>query len=190
MLPRFTFLAIFIASSAGCVGHFLYESPGSVLTSAGQQTNALLYWYGDDGRLWYGRRYRQIDSGVSMIVCGTPAKSFDGGDEEEPLMIKSRPGDRLVRREDDDGGLVPIADPPVLSPGSGCGQISLSGAGVPSKKLIQGSTPDVSVLCDNPQRPDRYPAAGIYRFESINRTRIKGHVEPGDVCAGQGGTPP
>ncbi len=189
MLQRFTFLAMFIATCAGCVGHYLYESPGNVLTTAGQQTNALLYWYGDYGRLWYGKRYRQIDSGVSMIVCGTTPKSFDGGNEDEPLMIKSRRGDRLVRREDDDGGLVPTDDPPALRPGSNCGQIFLSGAGVPSKKLIPGTTPDVSVLCDNPQRPDRYPAAGIYRFESTNRTKIKGQVEPGDICAAQGGRP-
>jgi hypothetical protein len=182
MLQRYAFLTILIATTAGCIGHYRYESQGTVVTAEGQSTHALLYWYGDDGRLWYGKPYRQIDSGISMIVCGRPAKSFDGGGEDDPLVLLSRAGDQRIRRATDDSELVPITPPERLVPGKNCGEVSLAGSGVPSKALEPGSKPAISVLCDNPSKPLRYPAVGIYRFESINRTKVKDNIPPGDIC--------
>ncbi len=183
MRHRITLALLLLGTNAGCVGHYLYQSEGTVESAGGDAQAALLYWYGDDGRLWYGKRYTQIDSTISMIVCGSTPKQFDGGGADDPVMIKSRPGDRQVIETGEDGGLVPVLEPQPLPPGSNCGEIAESGVGQPSSALEPGMSPVVNVLCDNPSRPQRYPAAGTYRFDAISRIKVRENVPPEDICA-------
>ena len=63
------FIALLSLSVSACVGHFRYESRGTVvLASSEQPSEALLYWYGDEGRLWYGKRYKQMCSGETAAT--------------------------------------------------------------------------------------------------------------------------
>jgi len=182
MILRTLLTASLLSLLSACVSHYRYESAGTVVDTEGQQQAAMLYWFVDDGRLWYGKPYKMPDSGVTLLVCDTTAKSFDGGDAGEPLMLKSRSGDRLVASNDGSNQVIMLDTPTRLPPGSQCGTIGVDGKLVSSAQLTTTLTPGVSILCDNQSRPNRYPKAGRYRFDPIERIKVKGNAAPADIC--------
>ncbi len=170
---------------SGCLGHYRYESQGSVTTSSGESTNALLYWYGDDGRLWYGKRYKQIDSGLEMNICGATSKQFTPAEGDNVgLQLPSRSGDLQVAQVDSSGGMVRLPEPKRLTPGARCGQISVGGAMVSTEDLDEGAKPEVIILCENERSSIRYPQIGRYVFNTITKTKVKGNDPPESVCNG------
>lgn len=168
----------------GCIGHFRYESQGSVTTSTGGTNNALLYWYGDDGRLWYGKPYQAVDSGLEMNVCGATSKQFEPEEGENlTLQLPSKSGDQQIARFDSRGGrVVNLPEPKRLTPGSSCGQISIAGQAASTEDLTAGEKPEVIILCENQRKPERYPAVGRYKFNAITKTKVDGNVPPESVC--------
>jgi hypothetical protein len=90
MLIRKLLLSVALVALTGCIGHYRYESQGEVMLADSQGHPALLYWYADDGRLWYGKAYRQPDTSLGLLVCGTPLRNFDGADAGEPVVLRSR----------------------------------------------------------------------------------------------------
>ena len=184
MSTRFIAIIVFLSTlSSGCIGHYRYESQGNVLIASGQQTEALLYWYGDEGRLWYGPRYKQTDTDIDMIVCDMTPKSFEpAGADNDELQLLSRSGDSQVVAVNNSGEIVPLSEPKRLSVGSECGRLSVSQATVSTNDLHSGTEPNVIILCFNAQRPDRYPEAGRYEFRPIARIKVDGNEEPTNFC--------
>ena len=174
------FIALLSLSISACVGHFRYESRGTVvLASSEQPSEALLYWYGDDGRLWYGKRYKQSDSDIVMRVCGTTPKSFvPSGEGDAELQLLSRSGDRQVAKVDSTGDVVALNAPKRLPPNSTCGGIAVSGAKALTEDLTAGVEPQLFILCDNQQRPDRYPKPRRYLFKEVTKTKVAGNEAP------------
>ena len=168
----------------GCVGHYRYESNGSVSNSIGGTSNAILYWYGDDGRLWYGKRYQAVDSGLEMIVCDSTSKKFEANEGEDvALQLPSKSGDQQIARFDSRGGrLITLPEPKSLPPGSSCGQIFNDGRAASTDDLAVGVKPEVIILCENQRRPDRYPSVGRYDFSAVTQTKVDGNVPPDTVC--------
>ena len=170
---------------SGCIGHYRFESRGSVTSSSGESTNALLYWYGDDGRLWYGKRYQALDSGLELNICGATSKQFTLPEEANTgLQLPSRSGDRQMAQVNSDGKVGKLPEPKRLPPGSSCGQISIAGKPALTEDLSVGAKPEVIILCENERTPDRYPATGLYEFTSVTKTEVAGNVPPESVCPG------
>jgi len=168
----------------GCIGHYRYESQGSVTKASGGTSNALLYWYADDGRLWYGKRYQAVDSDLEMNICGATSKQFAPPEESNKgLQLPSKSGDQQIARFHSRGGrVVNLPEPKRLTPGSSCGQISIAGKSVSTEDLTAGEKPEVIILCENQRKPERYPAIGLYQFKVITKTKVDGNVPPESVC--------
>jgi hypothetical protein len=182
VLIRKLLLLFALVALSGCIGHYRYESQGEVSIADSQQRAALLYWYVDDGRLWYGKAYKQPDSSLGLIVCGTPPSNFDGGDAGDPLVLKSRSGDRQVVELNEQGRVVELSDSGRLPVGSSCGGIDIDGKPATSDHLVEGAIPRISILCDNPGRPGRYPVAGIYVFGEVSRAKVENREAPDTFC--------
>ena len=179
-----TAIVFSLALLSGCVGHYRYESHGSVLVADDRQIEAVIYWFGDDGRLWYGKRYRQVDSDVALEGCDFVPKSFDaaaGGDSA--LLISSKSGDSQVAEVNDAGGVVKLTQPIRLPPGSDCGRISVDMAAVLTSDLRPGVEPEVIILCKSVRSPQSFPAANLYRFDAIVRTKVDGNPPPTVDCS-------
>ena len=179
-------LSLLTGFLTGCIGHYRYESVGTLLDSSGQSQDALLYWSADDGRLWYGKRYFSADSDVSMIICGTEPTSFEpvGADSELRLMLISESGDRQIASLNAQRELTQIDPPLRLKVGSSCGELTLDGRAITVENLIEGAVPEVIFWCDNANDPDRYPRSRQYLFEAVNRTKVSGDDrDPMDVCS-------
>lgn len=171
---------------SGCMGHYRYESRGSVTTSSGESSNAILYWFADDGRLWYGKSYKQVDSGLEMNVCNATSKQFvPAGDDNTVLQLPSRSGDRQVAHVVSSGEMVRLPEPTKLKPGNSCGRISVTGSAVSTEDLSEGAKPEVILLCENVSKPDRYPEIGRYEFKAITKTKVKENLPPDIVCPAQ-----
>ena len=176
-------VCVMLLLMGGCIGHYRYESKGNVATSSSGNTQALLYWYGDDGRLWYGRRYQAVDSGVEMKVCkGTPKQFAPLGNENVTLQLSSRARDHRVAEVDSSGNVVNLPDPEILKAGNFCGQISISGQAASTEDLSVGAKPEVIILCESQRNPDRYPAVGRYEFKAVTMTKVDGNEPPESVC--------
>jgi hypothetical protein len=175
-------LGFLIGLLTGCIGHYRYESVGTLLDSSGQSQDALLYWAADDGRLWYGKRYFSSDSDVSVIICGSVPTSFGPVDSE--LQLFSESGDRQIARLNAERELTPIDTPQRLVVGSSCGELTLDGLAIAVENLTEGVAPEAIFWCDNANNPNRYPRAQQYLFGEITRTKVSDNDrEPVDVCS-------
>jgi len=178
-------VVVLVALASGCVGHYRYESRGIVFVAENQQANAVMYWFGDDGRMWYGSRYRQTDTDIEMNVCGMTSKSFEpAGEEQSSLQLLSRSGDQQVAAPDDAGNVIRLPEPKPLRPGSECGRVAVGQAKALTDDLQPGVEPDVIILCENVQKSERYPDARLYEFQAVVRVKVKENEPPATNCPG------
>lgn len=164
----------------GCVNHYRFESRGTVELASGQTADAVMYWFGDEGRLWYGKSFRQIDSDLELRVCGVTPKSFVPHDQSNALQLPGRSGDMQILNLEQGGQLSMLAEPIMVreSEKDPCGKILVAGNEVEISQLNEGIKPDVVFLCKNIQRPDRYPNARLYSFQLVSKTEIKNRKAP------------
>ncbi len=162
---------ILAVAISGCVHNYQYLATGQVMTASEEERHALLYWRADEGRLWYGREYAQVEQTPVMRVCGASVHPFAVTDDGH-LQLDSGANDYRVLIVNDEGQLDPLEEPQRLRDGSRCGAILLDGDPVGTEALHEGARPGVAVTCENRVRSDRHPAAGIYRFNPVSRERI------------------
>ena len=74
-------LAAVLALLSGCVSLYQYSSEGEITTHNGEQRSAVLYWHKDEGRLWYGKKYEQLETDVTLRICNGVPKPFVLGDD-------------------------------------------------------------------------------------------------------------
>ncbi|MCL6416820.1 hypothetical protein MIB92_14260 [Aestuariirhabdus sp. Z084] len=174
------FLLVFLT---GCVSNYQYRAFGTITTSDNQQRNAVLYWNKDEGRLWYLKKYEQVDTSVTLRVCqGTP-KIFSLDAASGRLILPSKANDLLVTRLDSRGRLTPVEPAKRLQEGQGCGLIRVDKTAVSADQLNRGRQPEILIFCRNPTRPDRYPQAGTFTFESITAKEYDSEQRPApDPC--------
>lgn len=170
------------AALAGCVTNYQYLSRGEIATAAGGPRSAVLYWQKDEGRLWYGKKYEQVDTSLTMRVCEEVPKPFSLGNGKH-LVLFSRSGDRRVGEIADNGTVKRLAAPQPVGEDSDCGFILLDGAPTDTAHLATGTRPAVAIVCDNVRRPDRYPPIGIYAFGAVSRTETDKDRTAPDPCA-------
>jgi hypothetical protein len=183
-------VAVITACLTGCISHYRYESRGIVKNHAGEEQGALLYYEEDDGRLWYGRKYRMPDSDADLKVCKATDKSFVPTSESDPsLGLMSQGGDSKVAALSDAGAIAPLESPERLHPGETCGVVLVGGAPAGIEELDEGVKPWVAIFCENPRRPGRYPEAALYPFDALTRKKVKSDRTPSSPCvegAGEG----
>jgi len=179
-----TFIVGVSVFAAGCVTHYRYESTGMVTSSSATESRALIYWFADEGGLWYDKDQAVLDSDVTMRVCGGLPKTFvPFGEDPGNLQIRSNSGDLQTVRIEADGDVVPLPEPGRLRVGEGtCGQIEVSRKQAVIKDLIVSVEPEIIILCKNNRDPASYPRGGRYKFAAVTRTTIKDDREPADFC--------
>ena len=168
---QLTIILIATVLIVSCISQYRYESHGSVELSTGQTAEAVLYWFGDEGRLWYGKKYQKTDSDLEMRICGVTPKSFVPDEQTQALQLLSKSGDMMVVSIDEQGKLSNLEAPVRVPADSPCGKILLSGSGAKITDLAEGANPAVIFLCKSTKNPDRYPNASIYQFQAVTKTK-------------------
>lgn len=174
-------LLVTAALLSSCIPNYQYRAAGTVAFAGGVSRDAVLYWHRDEGRLWYGAKYEQADSELSMLVCQVPPKKFSLG-ADGSLELPGKAGDVRVATLDAAGKVAPVTPEPV-SDGGRCGAIALDGAPTRTDRLREGTRPVVAILCENATRPDRYPVAGQYAFGPVSRQKSAKDQAAPDPCA-------
>jgi len=151
---------------SGCATNYRYEARGELPGTDGEPRNAVLYWFKDEGRLWYGSRYEQVDSDAILRVCNDLPRPFSP-DDDGWLALEGKSGDLLAARILPEGGIEPLAEP--LQELAACGRVQVNGQPAGTVNMAVGIQPVVSILCRNPARPGRYPEIGSYRFSMVSR---------------------
>lgn len=164
----------------GCgTTHYLYRADGEVSMTDGDVRSAALYWYGEEGRTWYGWPYEQTDTSLTMRVCGVVATStFALDDSGTQVELLSDANDLRVARIDEAGEIELLAEPGRIAEGGRCGVILVGGRPVATDALAVGVRPVVGILCRDPLRPDSYPAVARHPLAAVARSAI-GDDAPG-----------
>lgn len=183
-IKLFAFVVGVSVFTAGCVTHYRYESTGMVTSSSAAESRALIYWYADEGGLWYDKDQAVLDSDVTMRVCGGLPKTFvPFGEDPGNLQIRSNSGDVQTTKIDAGGDIVSLQQPERLRVGDGtCGQIEVSSKEANIKDLAVSVKPEIIILCKNIRDPKSYPRGGRYKFSAVTRTMIKDDRDPADFC--------
>lgn len=166
---------------AGCATNYQYLARGEVATAGGGPRSAVLYWHKDEGRVWYGRKYEQVDTSVTLRVCREVPKPFSLGAGKH-LVLFSRSGDRRTAEVAADGTVKPLANPQPLGDDGDCGFILLDGSFTDATRLATGTRPAIAIVCSNAARPDRYPPTGVYPFEAVSRSETDKERTAPDPC--------
>jgi hypothetical protein len=177
-------LLLFVVSAqlAGCTTLYQYRSDGELSAQNGTKQKAVLYWYGEEGRLWYGKKYAQLDSGLNLRICKVGIKPFDLS-KTSRLELPAKANDIRVADLDDQGALHPVAPPVRLRTGDYCGIVLLNGQAVTTEKLRITLHPSIAILCKSLRNPDRYPQPDIYAFGAISRSETsKDNRNAPDPC--------
>ena len=165
---------------AGCMHNYQYMARGKLTYAGATPKGAVLYWHKDEGRLWYGRRIDQVDSGLTLRICQQPGKAFRL--ENSRLILDAKGGDRLVAAVSGDGAVSRIPAPRPAGIDGVCGLILLDGVPTLTSNMHTGTRPEVAILCDNVARPDRYPEARAYAFGAISREPTPRDRSAPDPC--------
>lgn len=184
MRKNITFIVLLAVAvlASGCVTNYQYASRGEVTMTDGATRNAVLYWSKDEGRLWYGKKYEQLDTSVNMRVCETvQSKAFSLGDEGY-VTLPSRASDLRVAEVMEDGELTILAEEERLPDGETCGVILAGDTKVGTGGLPVGTRPTVTILCRSDMRPGRYPEVSKYEFSTVTRTETDEERKAPDPC--------
>lgn len=183
MHKRITFIILIALAVllSGCVSNYQYISRGEVTTTDGDTRKAVLYWHKDEGRLWYGRKYEQLDTSLTMRICEQLPKLFELGDEGH-LVLRSKAGDERVAMLAENGELGVLMTEERLPDGGNCGTIQVGGTRVDTHRLQVGIRPTVTIYCRNAMRPDRYPKVAQYVFRTIRRNETDDERSAPDPC--------
>jgi len=166
---------------SGCVSLYQYQAEGKVATTDGEERKAVVFWHKDEGRLWYLKKYEQLDTDITLRICGGVPKPFVLGNSGYVELL-SRSNDMRVASVNASGELV-MQPPERLKDGKSCGLIMVGDDRVGTDGLPQNLRPEIVILCENQTRPDRYPAAKKYRFGAVSRAEIDKGTRPApDPC--------
>jgi hypothetical protein len=173
--------------TAGCVSHYRYESAGLVMSTSGEPSKALIYWFADEGGIWYDKDQIIPDSDVTMRVCdGIPKAFVPDGESLENLRIRSKSGDQKTAKIAGNGDIVELQQPIRLRAGDGfCGQIEVSRKKVVINDLTVSVEPEVIILCKNIRESVSYPMVGRYKFKGVTRSEIEDDRNPADFCGSE-----
>jgi len=166
---------------AGCVTSYQYTSRGEVMTTGGDTRQAVLYWFKDEGRLWYGKPYEQPDTSLTLRICRQLPKLFEL-DKAGYLVLRSKASDVRMATLTDNGALAPLTAGQRLSEGDNCGVILVGGVKVGTDRLTVGAQPSVTIFCQNAMRPERYPQVARHDFRAITRSETDDQRSAPDPC--------
>jgi len=167
-------LLVFVLSS--CVHNYKYISRGSFEYEPNVRNTAVIYWRMDEGRLYYGPSYEAKDSGISLRICKRTTKEFvpDQKNNSENLILLGKSGDLLVS-EVDTTGKISFLNPAILvNPQNkvACGRLITEDKDGNSL-LKEGSNPIIIFMCNNSNKPNRFPKAKQYTFGDVEKSEYK-----------------
>lgn len=165
---------------SGCLKHYVYETRSSLPYADESEYAAVIYWGKDEGRLWYGKKVdRLVDSDIEIRICQKIATlTYLPVGDNHVLTLRAAPSDHVAAVDEGIGEIVQLETSRAASRDEVCGRIIVDNRYATIHDLNAGAEPLVTILCENPARPDRYPAVGVYRFETVSRTEGKGQDAP------------
>lgn len=158
----------------GCVTNYQYISPGTIKSIDNAETSAVLFWRMDSGRLWYGKKYTQWNSDVTLRVCGQIPRQFSLNQNRQ-LVLEAESGDIVSEVQD---AVHAIAGNTMKV----CGHLQLNDSLTQPSEPTVGSKPTVAIFCKNTKSPYKYPLVGAYQFNGISRAKIKTESAAPDPC--------
>ncbi len=167
----------------GCISNYQYRSYGNVTAIDGEMHQAVIYWHKDEGWLWYGKKYEQLNSDATMRMCGSTSLNTFALEDDGTVELQSRSDDFLVARIDDTGNLEPMPEE-LLREGGRCGLILVEGKPVGMQGLREDVRPELVILCKNDINTDRYPEVGKYLFDPVSRMETDEDRSGPDACLG------
>lgn len=166
---------------SGCVSLYQYKAEGKVTTRDGEERKAVIYWHKDEGRLWYLKKYEQLETDITLRICQGIPKLFVLG-QSGYVELLSKDNDMQVARINANGDLEKQSAER-LRQGEPCGLILVGDDRVDTDDLPENLRPDIVILCENQTRPDRYPQVAKYHFGIVNRAQIDKKSRPApDPC--------
>lgn len=165
----------------GCITNYQYRSDGVVSMSDGTNRGAVLYWHKDEGRLWYGKKYEQTDTSLTMRICESTPKIFALGNLSH-VELQSKDGDIRIARINDRGEVEKIPKSERLRTGDSCGAILAGSTPVGTEGLAVGAKPTANILCINKKVPDRYPKVAAHSFGAVSRKESDAMGTAPDPC--------
>jgi hypothetical protein len=184
VVNKWTTLLLFLAVSAvtGCASFYQYQAQGKVTYSSGEVRDAIVFWHEDEGRLWYLKKYQQMETNLTMRICNQQSKIFSSG-RDGYLELQSKPNDMLIARVNDSGEIEPLWPGERLPSGEQCGVIQVDDKFVGTDGLRENQRPEIFIFCRNDSRPDRYPVVAKYSFNAVSRQEVDKESREGpDPC--------
>ena len=129
-------LLVAVSCVSGCVSLYQYSAQGQLTTTDGEQIDAVVYWHKDEGRLWYGKKYEQLETDVTLRICQVIPKNFVLA-ESGQVVLQSKSNDVQVASVAANGNLVMLNPPERLRPGEPCGLILVNGNPVGTDALAR-----------------------------------------------------
>jgi hypothetical protein len=178
-----------ISLLTACLHVWEYSARGR-LDVAGRAQTAVLYWFSENGRLYYLGQHDQTEDTAELRICGSiPIKLTDTGAAEGIVIKASDKGDDFVVKSKTATGELVATEPLQQEGGANrCGtlyvqreqQLTL----VHLKDLREGDHLILDVFCEKrPVRPqDTHPAAGRYVLGPIARAQEGKEVDAPLPC--------
>ena len=184
IVNKWTAMLLFLAVTAlsGCASLYQYQAQGKVKFSSGEERDAIVYWHKDEGRLWYLKKYEQLETSLTMRICKEQPKIFSLG-QDGYVELQSKPNDMLIARVNVSGEIEPLWPGERLPAGKRCGVIQVDDKSVGTDGLRENQRPQIFIFCRNESRPSRYPLVSKYSFNAVSRQEIdKDSREGPDPC--------
>ena len=164
---------------SGCYNHLYYYHSDGALTYRDETSKAaLIYWHGHRGRQLFWR-FDEPDSSANMRICqSASAYTFEPADDGT-LIMKADNGDRIIAAQSADGTVTQLESPKRAEPGKDiCGALFIDGKPATMIALGDAKGVSVTVLCDSPMSPGRYPKATTWQFDEVVKEEVNKQVNP------------
>lgn len=172
-------IVVFSVFLHGCYNNLYFHQSGGALTySDDSSKSALIYWHSHEGRQLFWR-FNEPDSSANLRICQSASAFTFEPAEDGTLVMRADNGDRLIAAQSTDGQVTQLETKKRAVPGEDvCGALFIDGKPATMVALGDAKGVSVTILCDSPMSPGRYPKATSWQFDKVIKTEVENQVNP------------
>jgi len=172
-------IVVFSVFLSGCYNNlYFHQSSGALSYSDDSSKSALIYWHSHEGRQLFWR-FNEPDSSANMRICQSASSFTFEPAEDGSLVMRAYNGDRLIAAQSADGQVTQLETTKRAVPGEDvCGALFIDGHPATMVALGDAKAVSVTVLCDSPMSPGRYPKATTWQFDEVIKKEVDKQVNP------------